>query len=232
MYRMTSKQYVAQADDNNNHSAEHGNGDDDDKLQTKIDPDRNRFPFCLVWGPLPLITWVLPFIGHMGIGDSAGRVHDFAGPYYIGVDNFMVGNVTKYIQLDPRRIKLASRSDDGGDSENAGSSSSSEGQGLSAVAAADTSKLEEAARLWNEGIAQADRDYEKQMHNICCNNCHHHAACAIRKMKYDRNMSMIQAWWLITTRGRYVSWGRLLQTYLPFLIIVALIVILRVVLGR
>ena len=26
----------------------------------------------------------------MGIGDSQGRIHDFAGPYTIGVDNFMV----------------------------------------------------------------------------------------------------------------------------------------------
>jgi hypothetical protein len=24
------------------------------------------FPFCLVWTPIPLITWIMPFIGHMG----------------------------------------------------------------------------------------------------------------------------------------------------------------------
>ncbi|KDO17647.1 hypothetical protein SPRG_16958, partial [Saprolegnia parasitica CBS 223.65] len=37
-----------------------------------IDVARDRFPFCIVWSPLPVITWFLPFIGHMGIGDSHG----------------------------------------------------------------------------------------------------------------------------------------------------------------
>ena len=34
----------------------------------------------------------------MGICDSKGRVHDFAGPYYIGVNDFMTGAVCKYYQ--------------------------------------------------------------------------------------------------------------------------------------
>ena len=36
----------------------------------------------------------------MGVCDSEGRVHDFAGPYYIGIDNFMTGRVYKYYQFD------------------------------------------------------------------------------------------------------------------------------------
>jgi hypothetical protein len=70
-----------------------------DQRSFVIDPVRNRFPFCVVWGPLPVISWILPFIGHMGICDSKGRVHDFAGPYHIGVDRFMVGSGTKKIAL-------------------------------------------------------------------------------------------------------------------------------------
>ena len=33
----------------------------------KIDPDSQRYPYCMVWTPLPLISWFLPFIGHTGI---------------------------------------------------------------------------------------------------------------------------------------------------------------------
>lgn len=33
--------------------------------QLTISPPRT-FPFCIVWTPIPLITWVFPFIGHMG----------------------------------------------------------------------------------------------------------------------------------------------------------------------
>lgn len=50
-----------------------------------------RFPFCLVWGPLPVISWLLPWIGHLGIADAEGRVHDFAGPYFVGVNTHKTG---------------------------------------------------------------------------------------------------------------------------------------------
>ncbi len=36
-------------------------------LRNKIDIVRQRFPYCIVWTPLPLISWFLPFIGHTGI---------------------------------------------------------------------------------------------------------------------------------------------------------------------
>ena len=35
--------------------------------RSPIDFERNRFPFCIVWTPLPLISWVIPIIGHTGI---------------------------------------------------------------------------------------------------------------------------------------------------------------------
>jgi len=40
--------------------------------------------FCILWSPLPPITWILPFIGHMGIADSNGVASDFQGSYYVG----------------------------------------------------------------------------------------------------------------------------------------------------
>jgi len=63
----------------------------------EINPRQNIFPYCLVWGPLPLITFLIPFIGHLGIATSDGKVHDFHGPYYVGKNNFMVGRVQKYV---------------------------------------------------------------------------------------------------------------------------------------
>jgi hypothetical protein len=40
---------------------------------------QQRYPYCIVWTPLPPITWLVPFIGHMGIATSAGIIYDFAG---------------------------------------------------------------------------------------------------------------------------------------------------------
>lgn len=71
-----------------------------------VRPAAGRFPYSIVWGHLPPLTWCLPCIGHMAIADSMGAIHDFAGPYTIGVDNFMTGTVYRYCQLDPEAMPL------------------------------------------------------------------------------------------------------------------------------
>ncbi|KAF0716819.1 hypothetical protein DYB28_000529 [Aphanomyces astaci] len=73
--------------------------DDEPHGRRSIDVANHRFPFCIVWSPLPVITWLIPFIGHMGIADSNGVIYDFAGPYSIGEDNFAFGQPTRYLQL-------------------------------------------------------------------------------------------------------------------------------------
>ncbi|XP_006650739.1 protein RTE1-HOMOLOG [Oryza brachyantha] len=65
-----------------------------------IDPRRARFPCCIVWTPLPLISWLLPFIGHIGICREDGVILDFAGPNFVSVDNFAFGAVARYIQVN------------------------------------------------------------------------------------------------------------------------------------
>eukprot|EP01038_Epipyxis_sp_PR26KG_P014864 gene14864-19980_t len=66
-----------------------------------VDPSKDKYPFCIVWSPLPPISWLFPFIGHTGICDSNGTLYDFAGPYTIGVGKLAFGPPTRYIQLDP-----------------------------------------------------------------------------------------------------------------------------------
>ena len=43
---------------------------------------------------------MIPCIGHTGIGDSDGVIHDFAGPYFISYDDFAFGETMKYVTLD------------------------------------------------------------------------------------------------------------------------------------
>ena len=66
----------------------------------EIRPQDKRFPLSIVWTPLPLITWMIPCIGHTGIGDSKGVVYDFAGPYFISKDDLAFGETHKYVVLD------------------------------------------------------------------------------------------------------------------------------------
>ena len=43
---------------------------------------------------------MIPSIGHTGICTSKGIIHDFAGPYYISVNDMAFGRPLKYIKLD------------------------------------------------------------------------------------------------------------------------------------
>ncbi len=36
-------------------------------VRSPIDYEKDRYPFCIVWTPLPLISWIIPCIGHTGI---------------------------------------------------------------------------------------------------------------------------------------------------------------------
>tara|TARA_B100000524_G_scaffold166437_2_gene85032 strand:- start:675 stop:1253 length:579 start_codon:yes stop_codon:yes gene_type:complete len=106
--------------------------------EAPIDIRRQRYPYSIVWGPLGCLTCCCPCVGHMGIGDSEGRIHDFAGPYCIGIDHFMVGTVWRYAVVG---------------------------------SPADTD--------WDAALEKADAEYRERMHNICCDNCHHHTALAL-----------------------------------------------------
>jgi hypothetical protein len=52
--------------------------------------DSSPLSYTILWSPLPPITWLLPFIGHMGIATSKGVACDFQGPYSVGERGRMV----------------------------------------------------------------------------------------------------------------------------------------------
>lgn len=92
--------------DNDNKEEEKKNSEEvniinnnDDYFISKFDLIKQRYPCCIVWTPIPCITWLIPNIGHMGICNSKGIIHDFAGSYFVSQDNMTFGNPTKYIKL-------------------------------------------------------------------------------------------------------------------------------------
>ncbi|XP_069051592.1 transmembrane protein 222 isoform X1 [Lepisosteus oculatus] len=70
----------------------------------RIDADMCRFPYCIVWTPIPVLSYLLPFIGHMGICTSTGVIRDFAGPYFVSEDNMAFGKPTKYWKLNVNKV--------------------------------------------------------------------------------------------------------------------------------
>ena len=60
--------------------------------------------FSIVWTPLPFISAICPWIGHVGFVDLKGNCFDFAGPYTITVNDLAFGKPYKYHSLDKKMI--------------------------------------------------------------------------------------------------------------------------------
>jgi len=70
------------------------------------DAEESPLSFTILWSPLPPITWIIPFIGHMGIATSRGVACDFQGPYTVGERGRMVS--LKIVSLNFSFIKAVS----------------------------------------------------------------------------------------------------------------------------
>ena len=152
---------------------------------------QDKFPFCLVWTPIPVLTWVLPFVGHMGIADSKGVTHDFAGPYYVSKGDLAFGRTTRYIQLDPAR----------------------------ATALGGTAQ--DRARGWDAAVVRADVCYEHKMHNLCFQNCHSHVATVLDEVAYAnfQHWNMVILAMYMFVGGRFVSLSSAACSMLPSLVL-------------
>ncbi|CAA0838405.1 Protein REVERSION-TO-ETHYLENE SENSITIVITY1 [Striga hermonthica] len=64
-----------------------------------VDPTNAKFPCCLVWTPLPVVSWLAPFIGHVGICMENGTILDFSGSNFVNVDDFAFGPVARVVSL-------------------------------------------------------------------------------------------------------------------------------------
>lgn len=70
----------------------------------EIDPSTQKFPCCLVWTPLPVISWLAPFVGHVGICREDGTIVDFSGDSMIHFGQLFYGTVAKYYQVDRQQV--------------------------------------------------------------------------------------------------------------------------------
>ena len=147
----------------------------------KINPQKNRYPYCIVWTPIPFLTYLIPSIGHTGIATSEGIIHDFAASFYISIDEMSFGKPTKYFQLDlDERVKYE----------------------------------------YDKAIEKGDLKYNHEMHNLFWNNCHSHVAYILNLIKYKGkdNYTMVDIWWMLILKGKYISFLAFIKTYLGFFI--------------
>ena len=54
------------------------------QLELELESNSHPHSYTVVWTTLPLVSAILPTIGHVGIADSHGVIRDFSGPYTVG----------------------------------------------------------------------------------------------------------------------------------------------------
>ena len=157
--------------------------------QKHIDLKSSHFPYCIVWTPIPILTYIIPSIGHTGIGNSNGIIHDFASSFFVSVDDFAFGKPTKYIELE---------------------------------------LTEQEKYDWDRAILKGDNKYNMEVHNLCVNNCHSHVAYVLNQLNYKgrNNYNMLSIWWMLIKKGKYVNCCGFFKTYIGFLIIIFIILII------
>ncbi|XP_070550038.1 transmembrane protein 222-like [Ptychodera flava] len=85
---------------------------------------------------------------------------------------------------------------------------------------------------WDTAVLSASEEYKHRMHNLCCDNCHSHVAMALNMMQYNGSTSwnMVKLCFLIFVKAKYVNFLAIIKQWLPFTILVTVIVCLVVVL--
>lgn len=180
-----------------------------------------RYPWYHGFCPLsvwpPKLPWFLrsfnltcrPHLsGHTGIGDSRGVIHDFAGPYHIGVGNLAFSKPTKYLQLDPSKC-FAANWDDG---------------------------LKEGCDCYRKRMHNICCD-NCHSHVAKCLNVMAYSKFFSSSRSLSRAITLVCHTDKVTTygmfhigawvffSGRWVSFASFIRTYTPFAIIVAIIVL-------
>ncbi|KAA3476236.1 protein RTE1-HOMOLOG [Gossypium australe] len=169
----------------------------------QIDPRRERFPYCIVWAPLPITSWLIPFIGHIGICKEDGVILDFAGPSCVSIDDFAFEAVARYIQINK-------------DKECSISYHSSALKGDQEYRHDDLRE----ALTWDDALEKGIQEFQHRPYNLFTCNYHSFVANNLNKLGFHSGgWNVVNLAVLIFLNGRWVNKTAVLRSYLPFVFV-------------
>ncbi|KAL2489607.1 Protein REVERSION-TO-ETHYLENE SENSITIVITY1 [Forsythia ovata] len=172
----------------------------------EIDPKKAKFPCCVVWTPLPIVSWLAPFIGHVGICREDGTVLDFSGSNLVNIDDFAFGSVARYLQLDRKQCCFPPN--------------------LAGHTCKHRYEHVEygSAITWDDAIQSTVRYFEHKSYNLFTCNCHSFVANCLNRLCYEGSMSwnMINVAALLLFKGTWVDGLSVLRSFLPFMVVLCL----------
>lgn len=192
--------------------------DDDDVFTTSIqllkssttvppmDPSTGRFPQCIVWTPLPIVSWLAPFFGHVGVCRKDGTILDFAGPFLVNVDNFAFGAPARYAHLDGQQCCFPPHL-----------------SGHTCQSGFGHAKLGTAVS-WDDGLRSSMQQFQHKSYNLFTCNCHSFVASFLNRIAYQRSIrwNVIRVFLLIMLKGQWVSKWAVARSFAPFTLVMCL----------
>uniref|UniRef100_A0A0E0JN54 Uncharacterized protein n=1 Tax=Oryza punctata TaxID=4537 RepID=A0A0E0JN54_ORYPU len=167
----------------------------------EIDPKRARFPCCIVWTPLPVVSWLAPYIGHAGICQEDGTVLDFAGSNLVSMDNFAYGSIARYLQLDRKKCCFPVN--------------------LAAHVCERSYKHAEAgtAISWDDALQLGMRHFEHKFYNLFTCNCYSFVANCLNRLAYNGSVrwNVLNVAALVWLHGQWVDKMSVVRSFFPFL---------------
>lgn len=169
----------------------------------EVDANEAKFPCCLVWTPLPIVSWLAPFIGHVGICREDGAILDFAGSNFVNVNEFAFGAPARYLQLN--REQCCFPPDLAGHTCGQGYIHAEYGTALS----------------WDDALRSSTRNFEHKTYNLFTCNCYSFVANCLNRLCYQGYMgwNMINVAGLILFKGNWIDWMSIIRSFLPFTVV-------------
>lgn len=167
----------------------------------QIDPDRARFPCCIVWTPIPVLSWFIPFIGHMGLCREDGVILDFAGPNFVCVDNFTFGAVARYIRIDEGKCSVSPK---------AHGKEYKQGEG----------GTDDLTMTWDNALKKGTQEYQHLSYNILTCNCHSFVANNLNRLKFrNGGWNVVNLAAMIFLKGQWVNKAAMARSIVPFVFV-------------
>ncbi|GMI94992.1 REVERSION-TO-ETHYLENE SENSITIVITY1 [Hibiscus trionum] len=172
----------------------------------EIDPKNAKFPCCLVWTPLPVVSWLAPFIGHVGICREGGAILDFSGSYFVNIEDFAFGAVARYVQLN--REKCCFPPNLAGHTCKQGYRHTEYGTALT----------------WDDALRSSVPYFEHKSYNLFTCNSYSFVANCLNRLCYDGSMkwNMITVAALLMLKGQWVDSMSVIRSFLPFAVVLCL----------
>lgn len=153
-------------------------------------------PYAIVWAPIPILSWLYPFIGHVGIARSDGTILDFA--VIVRERDMAFGGPARYVPLRPEAAVVLR--------EQVRDSAARLASGAKSLAAS-----------WDENLAFTAEIYRRREYNFLYDNCHSFVAHFLNSVRHEdsRQWTHLRLAWLVATKGRWIWPSGVIRVVLP-----------------